>query len=155
MNSNDIIQAELINLPYILKELEALGNVQKEKEVSLGLRKAGSYLISKGKQKLKSRLHKDNYHKKRQTGNLLKSFSQTVKRGNRGVIVGFRYGESGGNHAHLIDQGTSERVKANGGRTGKVIGNTFWTDTKSQDSPSAQMKIMEGIQNAVDKLKNR
>lgn len=158
---NDFINAELVNFDNVVKELQTLQKVQESKDVYRSLKQGGQTLTRKGANKLKARMKsgREGY-----TGNLLRSFSVTVKKGNAGVLAGFN---KKGSHAHLVDKGTTNRtlkrphIAYMSGifryvrSTGKVIGNNFWTDTRNQDTPKAQLVIMQGIEKAIDKIKSR
>lgn len=161
----DIIELRLLNLPYVIETINRLGGLQKSREVSKGLRKGGNYLIRQGKDRLKAtakrtysyvdKFGKTRHRKGQKTGNLRRSMAITIFKGNKGVIAGFRYGAKGGNHAHLVDKGTQERTTTQGYRRGKIIGSKFWTTTREQDTPTAQEKILDGLDRALEKLRNR
>ncbi len=158
-NRNDELnlEIELLNLPSLVNTLNRLGSLAQTKEVSEGLKKSAQYLIRKGKLKLKQRMKSGT---KGVTGNLLRSFRFRIKSENRGVLVGFKYGKNGGNHAHLVSEGTTDRYTSKGYFRGKVLrkqgfGNKFWSDTRKQDSNSALRLTMTQIQQAINRLKSR
>lgn len=156
--SRDVIEVRVLNLDTVISELNRLGNIQTNRDVGNGLKKAGNYLIRRGKEKLKKRLNKSQYpfhnydrHRKGK-GNLRKAFAITIFKRNKGVIAGFT---KKGSHAHLIDLGTQQRQTSKGYNRGLVKANHFWTDTKNDDTTQAQGLIMDGLQKALDKLRNR
>lgn len=154
IQSNEVIEVKVLNLETVISELNRLGNVQTDRNVGNGLKKAGNYLIRKGKEKLRNRLKAykwHNYHHN-STGNLRKSFAITIFKRNRGVIAGFT---KKGSHAHLIDLGTNERKTARGYNRGRIKPSKFWTDTKQEDTTQAQGLIMTGLERALNKLRNR
>ena len=139
---------------YLIRNLEDL---EKDEAVRRGLKDAGNVFKAGGQRRLKERM------KTREgvTGNLNESINVRVKKRRPGVLIGFRQGKNGGNHAHLIDQGTNNRyttgkksVRA-GIYRGRVTGNAFWTDTRSQDYPQAMDKLYEGIERAVSRITER
>lgn len=136
---------------YLVRELE---NFEKDEAIKTGLTKAGNVFKTGGRKRLKSRLK---HRGQGSLGNLYRSIIVRPKRDKPGVLIGFRQGKDGGSHSHLIDRGTSDRYwKTKKMKyTGRVIGNFFWTDTKSEDHPQALDKLYTGIEDAVNRIKKR
>ena len=91
MNVNDDlfkIEAELLGLPQILKQLDDLKNLPTyDKEVNEGIKKGAQYLVRMGKKRLRQRMKSSS---KGVTGNLLGSFTYKIKKQNLGVLVGYK-----------------------------------------------------------------
>lgn len=139
------IEAELLGLPTVLKQLDDLKNIPTyDKEVSKGLNKGAQYLVRMGKKRLRQRMKSGS---KGVTGNLLRSFTYKIKKQNIGVLVGYK---KKGSHSWLVSDGTKLRK----GR-GQVIGNHFWKDTKQKDTNTAMYYIMVSIRQSINNLKNR
>ena len=145
----EITQIDRDAVNYLVRNLE---DFEKDKVVRGGLGAAGAVFKTGGQRRLKERMKR----RGGVTGNLLGSFKVRVKRKRPGVLIGFRQGKSGGNHAHLIDQGTTDRYwRTPRKATGRVVGNAFWTDTRSQDYPQAMDKLYAGIERAVNRITER
>ena len=116
-----------------------------------GLKEGGKYLIRKGRARARAGINanRSKYPNVVHNGNLLRSFTNRVKRNNSGVIVGFYQGSKGdrrnGQHAHLVDLGHN-------GQRGPARGSHFWTTTKSADTGAALVKVEEGVTAAVFKI---
>jgi hypothetical protein len=145
------IDREAVN--YLVRNLE---DFEKDKAVKAGLSAAGNVFKAGGASRLKERMKSGSGGI---TGNLLRSIIVRPKKSKPGVLIGFKQGKGGGSHANWIDRGTNERfyTTKTGKRKsiGRVIGNTFWTDTESQDYPQAMNKLYMGIEKAVNRINNR
>ena len=92
------------------------------------------------------------------TGNLVKSFNVRVKKNKLGGLAGFgMVSDTDGNHiiarhAHLVDLGTAERERQNGGSTGKMPALNFWTDTRNDDMDNAVGEVLKGTEQALIKI---
>ena len=149
-NFFEIKQIDRDAVNYLIRNLT---DFEKDKAVRSGLSDAGKVFIAGGKSRLKSRMK---IGSKGLSGNLLRSFTERVKKSKPGVLVGFKQGANGGSHSFLIDKGTkSRRWKKNGKSTGKVTANYFWTDTEVQDNAKALGKLYQGIEKAVNRINNR
>lgn len=139
------VDAELIGLPLILKQLDNLKNLPTyDKEINAGLKKGAQYLVRMGKKRLRQRMKSGS---KGVTGNLLKSFTYKIKRKNLGVLVGFK---KKGSHSWLVSEGTKIRK----GR-GQVIGNKYWKETRQRDTNTAMYYILHSIKQSINNLKSR
>jgi hypothetical protein len=150
---NNIIEIRQIDrgaIDYLVRNLE---NFESDRAIKSGLKAAGNIFASGGKNRLRQRMKCGS---RGFTGNLLGSFQVRVKKSRPGVLAGFRQGKGGGSHSYLIDRGTNERFwDKNGKSTGRVTGNSFWSDTEAQDNPKAINKLYEGIERAVNRINNR
>ena len=148
MNINDDlfkVEAELLGLPQILKQLDDLKNIPTyDKEVNEGLKKGSQYLVRMGKKRLRERMISGS---KGVTGNLLRSFTYKIKKQNLGVLVGYK---KKGSHSWLVSEGTKKRQ----GR-GQVVGNKYWKDTKQKDTNTAIYYIVHSIKQSISNLKSR
>lgn len=152
-----MIKVEQINPNAISYLVRGLDNFEKDKAIKEGLRKGGNVFKTGGRRRLKSSMR----NSRGVTGNLLSSFHVRVKRQKLGMLVGFRRSTrnmqiGGGNHAHLVDEGTDKRYWKTRGRksTGRMTATRFWSDTKIQEWDSASSKIFEGIESAVERIRN-
>lgn len=139
------VDAELVGLPLILKQLDNLKNLPTyDKEINAGLKKGAQYLVRMGKKRLRQRMKSGS---KGVTGNLLKSFTYKIKRKNLGVLVGFK---KKGSHSWFVSEGTKIRK----GR-GQVIGNKYWKETRQRDTNTAMYYILHSIKQSINNLKSR
>lgn len=141
------VGTELIGLEHVLRSTDALGNILRTAPVRKGLRQAGRYLVSAGQGNLK-RLYKGY-----QTGRLSRSMGVRAKRRQPGALAGFRRGQGGGNHAHLVDLGTKRRYTKLGKNRGVMPANRFWTQTKQSASSVASRYVLRGLEEAVLSIK--
>lgn len=141
------VGTEVIGLEHVLGGTEALGRVLRTAPVRKGLRLAGRHLVSVGQGNLR-RLYKGY-----QSGRLLRSMGTRLKRRQPGALAGFRRGQGGGNHAHLVDLGTKRRYTKLGKHRGTMPGNRFWTQTKQSASSAAGRHVLRGIEEAVLSIK--
>lgn len=147
------IELELLNFPRVIKFLREFQHFPEvEKGTTDALRQGARYLIRKGRLRLRQRMKSGH---KGVSGKLLKSFKYTIKRHNKGVLVGFKGGV--GNHSWLIDKGTKDRYTKKGYFRGRVhrktgIGNKFWTETKNQETNGAMRIVMNKIQETINNI---
>lgn len=144
-----MIKIEIIGREHLNVFLEGLQSFEKDKALRTGLIKGGQVLVRGGKRRLKSSL----LNQKDGSGNLLKSFNVRVKRNKLGALIGFK--RPIGNHSHLIDRGTKDRITKDGKYRGRVTPTAFWIDTKNSDMKEATSEVYNGIQTAVNKIKSR
>ncbi|MFV0326886.1 MAG: hypothetical protein ACK5LF_21320 [Bacteroides xylanisolvens] len=135
---------------FLIRELEQF---EKNKAIKSGLQAGGRVFVTEGKKRLRQRLK----NPKGYTGNLLESFTVRVKRNKPGVLSGFKRSSKnmiigGGNHAHLVNQGTKKRKTKSGVNRGVMPANYFWTDTESIDYNKAIEKVFLGVAAAVNKI---
>ena len=140
----------------VIRKLEELADVNKKPVLKQAYKQGGQIMITAGKS---SFLEKN----KKKTGNLYKSFTSKMKKKNSGILIGFRRGKGLGNHAHLIDKGTTHRFTQKGYYRGKIDDTTngktgktyFWSkvvDAKGQD---AMNMIIDAVYDAIEQIKNR
>ena len=134
------------NIIYLVDNLE---NFEKDSAIKSGLRAAVQVFRTGGRGRLGQRLKRTG----RTTNHLLNSFTTRVKRTKLGSLAGFD--RPGGNHAHLVDQGTKRRYTKSGAYRGIMPGNHFWEDTRNQDEGKALSKLQQGVQRAVDRINAR
>ena len=142
------VEARLIDFEKVERAIANLNDIDKNKVVREGLKQATDLFIKAGKQNLQSRMK----NKKGDTGNLLKSFRNKVKRNKLGAIAGFN---QLGNHSWLIDRGTIERTNSKGQNRGKIIGNKFWDDAIEQNQSTAIERVYSGIERAIINIMNK
>ena len=112
------VQTTLIDFEKVYRLIDGLSNIDKDKSIKEGLRAATNVFINAGRTNLRSRMKS----KKGDSGNLLKSFKNKLKRKSLGALAGFN---QLGMHSHLIDMGTEERTTSKGYNRGKVTANNF------------------------------
>lgn len=146
-----MFEVRQINKADIELLVRNLKDFEKDKAIEKGLKKVGNVFKSGGQRRLRARMKSG---KEGVTGNLLNSFHVRLKRRKLGMLTGFRIS---GSHAHLIDKGTVTRYQKTKDMksVGKVIGNHFWDDTRSEDHPKALDKLYVGIEAAVDRISKR
>jgi len=142
------VQTTLIDLDKVYKLIDGLSAIDKDKTIKAGLRSATNVFINAGKTNLKARMKS----KKGDSGNLIKSFKNKLKRKSLGALAGF---SSLGMHSHLLDMGTEERTTKSGANRGKMTANHFWTDAIKSNETTAIDKVYEGIERGVTRILNR
>ena len=152
MNGVKIIGEDRINAM-----LQELNDIDTNKSIKAGLRKGLNILRQGGLKRLKSRMKSPSGV----TGNLVKSFNVRVKKNKLGGLAGFgMVSDTDGNHiiarhAHLVDLGTAERERQNGGSTGKMPALNFWTDTRNDDMDNAIGEVLKGTEQAILKIMSK
>lgn len=134
------------SLQYLVSNLE---DFEKDKALKSGLRAATNVFRIKGRSNLRARL----LHHGKQTNHLMNSFTTRVKRNKLGALAGFD--RPGGNHAHLVDEGTKRRYTKSGSNRGVMPGNKFWSDTKETEERKAMQAVYTGVQKAVQRINER
>lgn len=147
-----MIEVKQIDREVITSLVNSLENFEKDKAIKEGLNSAGNTLKSGGISRLRQRMKSGS---KGVTGNLQRSIIVKPKRNKPGVLTGFKRGEGGGNHAHLVDRGTKKRPHPLTGNSGIMPANHFWIDTEMQDGDKAINKVYEGVERAVERMKSR
>ena len=137
---------------------QILGNisdVDKRMAITNTLKRATRNIVLGGKKNLASR-------NKVKSGNLSKSFKTTSSRNRVVAYAGFsRSGANKGNHAHLVDRGTTKRWTKKGRYTGSVSkgqpnkGTNFWTDSVMAQGPKAMENLKETIFKELAKITSR
>ena len=152
MNGVKIIGEDRINAM-----IQELNDIDTNKSIKAGLRKGLNILRQGGLKRLKSRMKSPSGI----TGNLVKSFNVRVKKNKLGGLAGFgMVSDTDGNHiiarhAHLVDLGTAERERQNGGSTGKMPALNFWTDTRNDDMDNAVGEVLKGTEQAILKIMSK
>ena len=152
MNGVKIIGEDRINAM-----IQELNDIDTNKSIKAGLRKGLNILRKGGLKRLKSRMKSPSGV----TGNLVKSFNVRVKKNKLGGLAGFgMVSDTDGNHiiarhAHLVDLGTAERERQNGGSTGKMPALNFWTDTRNDDMDNAVGEVLKGTEQAILKIMSK
>ena len=142
------VQTTLIDFDKVYSLINGLKDIDKDKAIKEGLRAATNIFINAGRTNLRARMKS----KKGDSGNLLKSFKNKLKRNSLGAIAGFN---QLGMHAHLLDLGTEERTTKSGANRGKVTANNFWSDAIRSNESAAISKVYEGIERGVTRILNR
>lgn len=156
----NFIELDISNPRHLEQFLQNLSQIDRDKAIKGGLSKGGEVLKRGGIKRLKKRMKSGPDGVK---GNLLKSFFVRVKRKKPGVLAGFTQGRNGGNHAHLVDLGTTQRMRKSnnrrlrwkGGSTGAATANYFWTETREADMGKAKEEVSKGLIMFVEKIKAR
>lgn len=138
----------------VMRKLGELSSVEQRAVIRGALKDSGTILINAGKASYLTR-------NKKKTGNLYKSFTSQFKKKNTGILIGFKRGAGLGNHAHLIDRGTTDRYTKRGYYRGKISGNDrgktgatyFWTDVVQAKGNEAMDRIMDAVYDAVNQIK--
>lgn len=145
-------EREFAMLQQILGDIS---DVDKRMAITNTLKRATRNIIIGGKKNLASR-------NKVKSGNLSKSFKTTSSRKRVVAYAGFsRSGANKGNHAHLVDRGTTKRWTKKGRYTGSVSkgqpnkGTNFWTDSVMAQGPKAMENLKETIFKELAKITSR
>ncbi len=145
-------EREFAMLQQILGDIS---DVDKRMAITNTLKRATRNIVLGGKKNLASR-------NKVKTGNLSKSFKTTSSRKRVVAYAGFsRSGANKGNHAHLVDRGTTKRWTKKGRYTGSVSkgqpnkGTNFWTDSVMAQGPKAMENLKETIFKELAKITSR
>ena len=152
MNGVKIIGEDRINAM-----LQELNDIDSNKSVKAGIRKGVNLLRRGGIRRLKERMKSP----EGVTGNLLKAFQVKVKKNKLGGLAGFGMSvdTQGGTiramHAFIVDLGTAERERQNGGSTGKMPALRYWTDTRNEDMDSAVDAVLKGTEQAILKIMSK
>lgn len=109
-----MITVKLIDREAVVNLVEGLEDFEKDRAIKAGLRSAVSVFKTAGKRNLRQRLKTPGGV----TDNLMKSFTNKVKRTKLGALSGFA--RPAGSHAHLVDKGTKMRYTKKGWRRGIV-----------------------------------
>lgn len=140
------IGLKTIDLDGVLRGVENLGQVCKSKPARDGLRRASRHLMLSGRSRLKS------LYKGYQKGKLERSMTSRLKRRKNDALAGFRRGNGGGNHAHLVDRGTKRRYTKTGKNRGVMPANRFWTSTKLTEVGQVERLVRQGLEQAIAKI---
>ena len=145
-------EREFAMLQQILGDIS---DVDKRMAITNTLKRATRNIVLGGKKNLASR-------NKVKSGNLSKSFKTTSSRKRVVAYAGFsRSGANKGNHAHLVDRGTTKRWTKKGRYTGSVSkgqpnkGTNFWTDSVMAQGPKAMENLKETIFKELAKITSR
>jgi hypothetical protein len=151
----DGIKANITGTQGIDNMLQGLSDIDQNKIIKAGLRAGVNMLKNAGKRRLRERMH----NPAGVTGNLLSAFSVRVKKNKLGALAGFQMiteNSSGEKirvgHAYIVDSGTGERRRKNGGSSGVMPALKYWTDTKNQDTDRALEIVEESVVKAVTKM---
>lgn len=144
-----MITVKLIDREAVVNLVEGLEDFEKDRAIKAGLRSAVSVFKTAGKRNLRQRLKTPGGV----TDNLMKSFTNKVKRTKLGALSGFA--RPAGNHAHLVDKGTKMRYTKKGWRRGIVPANNFWSDALVSEEPKAMGLLYSGVERAVQRINNR
>lgn len=140
------VGVEHIDLRKVLNSVDNLKGITHSRAVKQGLARGAKILKERGQSRLLSAL------KGNSSGRLYRSMGAKAKKSKSGALAGFRKGKDGGNHAHLVDLGTSERRTKTGANRGRMPANYFWTRTKQVDSRSAANEVVVGLNQAIREL---
>lgn len=136
------IEVKLIDYEKIYSMINDLNDIEKNKTIKYGLRRASNIFVQAGKVSIISNQNVD-------SGKMLSSLITKVKKEKLGALAGFTVS---GNQSHLIDKGTVERVTKSGKKTGKITGNNFWQDAVNANENTAIDTIYTSIQKAIENL---
>jgi len=154
------LSVNITNKALLDKLTAGLSNdIDKDAAIKSGLSRGGEIIKQGGLARLRISM-KDPLGK---TGNLERSMYVRVKKNKPGVLTGFTRGKRGGNHAHLVNDGTAMRRQKSknrkkryaGGSSGAARGNFFWTKTRDQDMKQANNEVLLGIYRFVEKIKQK
>jgi hypothetical protein len=131
-----------------------LGEIDGSKAIMNSLSKGMALITRQGKSNLNS-------SNKTKTGNLKRSIRRKQVKKWVSVYGGFKRGPGGGNHAHLVDRGTTKRYTRKGKYRGSISkdnpnnGSLFWTKAVESKGPQAMEKTMKVIYDEMNKIINK
>lgn len=158
-------ESELQKLQEILGDI---ADVDKRQAIINSLRKGAQGIVRGGKRNLASR-NKITTNKKK-GGHLHKSFKTSSSKKKVVAYAGFaRKGENKGNHAHLVDRGTTKRwaltrkgvplkkpaYRGSVSKNAPNKGSMFWTDAVYKQGPKAMENLKQRIYQELDKITRR
>ena len=144
-----MITVKLIDREAVVNLVDRLEDFEKDRAIKAGLRSAVSVFKTAGRRNLRQRSKTPGGVK----GNLMKSFTNKVKRTKLGALSGFA--RPAGSHAHLVDKGTTMRYTKRGQRRGIMPANNFWSDAVVSEEPKAMELLYAGVERAVQRINNR
>ena len=148
------MKAEIIGIERIYSLVDELKQVDRNKAIRSGLKRGAAVFVRVGKSELRRR---NNEH----TGNLMRSFTTRLAKKKLSAYSGFNRSaklesDKGlGNHAHLVDRGTTDRYTKKGAYRGKMPASYFWTEARSRGESEAMKKVEMGVIQMVEKLKRK
>ena len=148
----------------IQRALEEMSDIERNVAVKSGFKQGGDILLVAGKASFLAK-------NKKKTGNLYRAFTKslkTKKKNTSGILVGFKRGKGKGNHAHLIDKGTTHRFTKKGYYRGKIdtsgigsrgrqkTGKTyFWSSVVHAKGQEAMDRVTKAIYRAIEAITGR
>lgn len=142
------IIAKVVDEKPLRALVDDLPEMLQDKAIARGLLDAANVFKKKGRSNLRARLKTQGGH----TGNLLGSFDSISSARRLYARAGFT---SKGNHAHLVDLGTTVRRHPVTGTSGRMPANYFWTDARKTEEGKAAQAVYDGIEKAVERIKRR
>lgn len=137
---------------FLLKDLS---QIDQKKAVKRGLTDAAKIFIARGELNLRARL------KGTGKGNLIRAFRRGWSQKNATAYAGFYKDKKldsmprFGNHAHLVDLGTTHRYTKSGAYRGVMPANYFWHDARYMGEKDAYDAIVDGVQEAILRMQER
>ncbi len=160
-----MLTVKVDGIDRVLSLVDDLKDVEKDKAIRSGLRAAGRIFRTGGLSNLKSRMlgvnAKRGLYRSRQrraTGSLVDAIKVKVKKNKPGVLVGSNPDIAW--YGHLVDMGTTDRYgrgtfKRRAKFSGRMKGNNFWTDSKTQNETQAVNTMYDAVKRAVQKIKDK
>lgn len=148
------MKAQIVDIERVYSLVDELKQVDKNKAIKSGLKRGAAVFVRVGKSELRRR---NNQH----TGNLIRSFTTRLAKRKLSAYSGFnrrtklKSDKGLGNHAHLVDRGTTDRYTKKGYYRGKMPASYFWTEAKNRGEAEAMKKVEEGVIQMVEKLKRK
>lgn len=141
------IDVQIQGLGSVLSAVSSLETMPKGRTVRRGVAQVTNLIAQEGRATLKART------KGKGTGNLRRSITAKLKRGKPEGLAGFRKGSGGGNHAHLVDQGTRERRTRRGEKRGWMPASYFWHLAKLKGLQAGGAIIRTSLEDAVQGIR--
>jgi len=121
---------------------QSLGTTDQRKIFTAGFKKAAKPLLDAMKANVPVK-----------TGSLRKSLGSAMESGTISILVGARtFGAHKGYHGHLVEHGTNNRFRKNGGATGKVQGTHFVDKSFYDTEKQVYGAITDEWYNEIDKF---
>lgn len=148
------MKAQLVDIERVYSLVDELKQVDKNKAIKSGLKRGAAVFVRVGKSELRRRNNE-------YTGNLIRSFTTRLAKKKLSAYSGFnrsaklKSDKGLGNHAHLVDRGTTDRDTEKGAYRGKMPASYFWTEAQNRGGAEAMKKVEEGVIQMVEKLKRK
>lgn len=139
----------------VMNALNEMTELEREASVAKGLQEGARIIAKAGKVMLKATLSKEPQNVRMQTGNLYKSIGVKVRKKDMKAYAGFR---KGGNHAHLVSDGTEKRYTKRGFYRGSVskghpnTGSRFWRKAFESTKDAAAKEVVDSIKQTLNNI---
>lgn len=139
----------------VMGALSEMTQLEREAAVAKGLQEGAKIIAKAGKSMLKATLSREPQNVRMRTGNLYKSIGVKTRKKDMKAYAGFR---KGGNHAHLVSDGTDKRYTKRGFYRGSVskgmpnTGSRFWRKAFESTKDNAAKEVVDSIKETLNNI---